>query len=278
MTRPLAGQRKRPMPARRERPRAARFASELRSVSAAVRSAARCVEQPGLAGDARDARAARSGERGRRSACGWAAGVAPAGHGQHRAGAHPGRLGDAVDALQLGQRHAVLTRNAVERLTRLQRVAPLPAGRGHRRRRRAALRYRRCARAAPRDRRAAPARACAAGTPAGSTSCWPGLMAEPWARPLTSIRAEIGHAVALGDAVERVALLHLDGLAAGGRPRPIHRPAGIAVSAGGRFGCGLRRSVVARTGVALAAVGLGRVVGRRRRIGRWRRRGIGRRR
>ena len=181
-------------------------------------------------------------------------GAAAAGHRQHRAGAHAGRLGDAVDALQLGQRHAVLAGDAVERLARLQGVAPLPAGRGDRRRSggpaAAALRAQR--RGVPARRlRCGLALPAAAGTPAGSTSCWPGLMAGAVAQAVDLDQRRDRHAVALGDAVERVALLHLDGLAAGGRARPVHGPAGVAVGAAGRIGCGLRWRVVARAGVAL---------------------------
>ena len=195
------------------------------------------------------------------AAGGARSGSARAGTDEHGAHAHPGRLGDAVDALQLGQRHAVLAGDAVEQLAGLHGVLPLPA---------LLRRWVRARRgAAPWRRR----RAC--GWPAARHSGrGSGRQQQLLARLDAGAVAEAvdldqrrdRHAVALGDAVERVALLHLDALAAGharrraAQRRALDRRAGVALGARGVAGTG-RRPVVAGAGDPLAGAG---GVGRRR--------------
>ena len=237
-------------------------------VVAAVREGGRSL----LAGRIQHARLGGGAGRALRGARGGGgrrvdAGGRGAGYGQHRAGAHAGRLGDAVDALQLGQRHAVLAGDAVERLAGLQGVAPLPAGGCHR-----CGGWRRRGRR-PRQRRAAGGLLGRrlGGPCGGQHQLLARLDGGAVGQAVDLDQRGDRHAVALGDAVQRVAFLHLDGLAARGGARTVHGPAGIAVGAGGRVGGGRRGRVIAGAGQAIAGAGIGRgraVVGRAAGVGR----------
>src|SRR5262249_39332151 len=65
------------------------------------------------------------------------------------------------------------------------------------------------------------------------------------------------HPVALGDAKEGIAFLHLDGFAARWSPRAIDRSAGVALASGCRLAGGCGR-IVAHVGEPLACAGAGR--------------------
>ena len=154
-----------------------------------------------------------------------------------------GRLGDAVDALQLGQRHAVLAGDAVERLARLHACGCPPSRLGRDRgggRGGAGVGVLRPAARGPRA--AAPAPRRLGGGHAGRQHQ---LLArlDGWAvrQAVDLDQRRDRHAVALGDAVERVALLHLDGLAARGGARAVHGRAPASRSAPGAIRLGRSR-------------------------------------